>query len=712
MKIDDVIEGKVKIGNTVYNMVEAKINGTVVWPLNYTYVIVSGSVLVSYSEGSYIYASGSNFALVTADINVYVNNVYVRTITGATLSPSFQSGSAFHAEGNQIHGSDLETTPTSTHPETVTVSYGSASTTVTITQEANLKLIDGYTPTGSKRYDYTQTTTEYSNYNVSLSSDKYDSSGSAAPASGANTTDLRATLSCYATHDEQDTTPYTQDASRQYHYTSHPTTYYYETVSNYYSGRDVTRTAIGVSDTATITGSATGFTRDGMYVTIASEGTDPYPNGRSCTYTATVNKQGGGTATGTVTLYQALNEIENIASDTQRTYGSNYTTQSNDNYTAYISALQYTSSSSPAPAGGGTATLVISASHDHTETVKRDWTDTTYYTYTWSSGALSYDDEVTGTGTETVSSTTTTVPDSVTPTSSQTWATVSGSTLTIASRGTQYGASYRYTTISIANGTASDSVTVYQAKNTYTSSTLYDLSISIDAYGTIVGAGGSFNVAARSYRVSRRTYESYPLDPAGIVDTSSEYTATLTKTNCTSSTNSVRGTSTFTITVAPNPSATDPRNIVLTLAAGGESVSDMKVQSPASIGTANIATLLPFIAKSTAGGRVKGKVYYTLTIESGSVTSSLISVNFKYQLNGGSTQTVNVGTYTVSQTSSPVAFEPSGATIPNFANASTVKAWFQVQSTGSFDFIQADESTYYTYVEFDPYIPPTPDPTN
>lgn len=704
MRIDDAIGGKL----AGYEMVEAKFNGTVVWPLNYTYLITAARVV--YSAGSAIYAKGSyawdgNYAYVLGTVNVYINGVLVNTLTDVRLTPTVEQGSWFSVDTSlNILGNNLGTVPSAQHNETVTVAYGNSSTTVTVSQQANVKTPTSYTPTGSKHYGL-PTVTAY-NYQVDFSTNKYGSAASAAPASGATTTDLRATLSITANHIEVTTTPWTQDALVNYSYTSGATSS--ATEADYYSGTD-TSSPVQVTDTPTITGSATGFTRSGMYVTIASEGTTSYPSGRSVTYTASVDKMGGGTQTDTVTLYQAKNEIVSDEPSTVRTYGSPYQESSDGNYVASVVITQYTSSSSPAPASGGSAGLIITASHEHTVTTKRDWTDTTIHTYTWSSGSSSHSQPSYDYGTETMGSTTTTVTDNPTPifsVANEGFSFNSDYTaINIASRENTYSSSTRSAQVKVTNGTASSTAWIYQAKNGRASEYVYDLSVAIQYNGAMFpDTGGIYTVNAHSYRYTRYTYDS------GVIEDVSRtnYTAQLTKVNCNTTTtvNTIYGEKTFQIEVAPNPSTTDVRTVGLTLTAGNTTATDTRFQDTmVEPGVGNVAILLPYIPKV---GTNKGKVYYTLEIKHGSVTSSLVSLNFCYRRNGGSKQTVNVGGYTISETSSPVLFQASG--IPNFANDRSVKAWFEVQSTGSFNVIYANETDYYTYVEFDPYIPPTPEP--
>ena len=485
MKIDDVIGGQFTHGGTTYQMIEAKLGGTIVWPLNYTYSIVSASVV--YSAGSYLYAKGSaatggNYAYLVGDVNVYANGVYIRTISNASLVPTLPQNTWFTVNSsNSILASNLGTTPTSTHSEQVTATYGNSSVTVTITQEANIESVASATATGDRHY-YGPTDVASSNYWVDFRSDKYTSPSSAAPASGATTQALWATLTLSAGHTEVYTRHYNQDALVVYSYTSGATSEP-TTVSNYYTNLTEQSGPTAISDNATITGSAAGFTRSNLVVTVSSEldvehieGTSPNQYGRKVTFRATNNNDSN--TYQDVTLYQAVNRIENTSSNTARSWGTVYDTNTPDDYKASLSLNRYNSSSSTCPAGGGTATITITADHRNTKVTHHPYTDTTITTYTWSSGSTSTNTTTT-TGETTDTPVVTRVPDSPTPSSNGSWATISGSTLTIASRGTDLAYTGRSAVISITNGDAYGYDMVYQAKNQRTSSYVYDVGVVI-----------------------------------------------------------------------------------------------------------------------------------------------------------------------------------------------------------------------------------------
>lgn len=163
----------------------------------------------------------------------------------------------------------------------------------------NAKQYGSWTVTG---YDYYTR-----NYYVTISANDYTSTSNAAPASGGSTT-----LNWSAGHEEQTVTHksrnWTQTATVTYldTYTSEATENTYDTV-DYDSGTETkseTGSWYSESDTPSISGSATGFSRSGTNVTIASEGTTTYSSGRSVTYTAR-----NGSANENVTIYQEPNVV-------------------------------------------------------------------------------------------------------------------------------------------------------------------------------------------------------------------------------------------------------------------------------------------------------------------------------------------------------------------------------------------------------------------
>ena len=308
--MEDVTGGKVKIGNTTYTMVEAKYNGSVVWPTSVTTsYTVTAAHIVFYLNGSETYnydhitADGSVYAKVFGDVDVYENGVKVRTLSWVQLETRVSSGTSLYVSNNEIHGPDWYTTEASSQTATVMASYQTsyAYSAGTITQEANVKTLYD-TQYGEKQYGTETVVREY-DYHSSISANHYTTSiAQGCPANGSTGeggSGYNVTLSfgtCY--HLKDTLTPWTRTVTDRYKYTATGNTLWPEAQSPQTGSDPNTYT---VSDTPTLSGGATGFNRSGMTVTIESEGTD-YENGRSATYVAT-----NGTATASVTIYQQAN---------------------------------------------------------------------------------------------------------------------------------------------------------------------------------------------------------------------------------------------------------------------------------------------------------------------------------------------------------------------------------------------------------------------
>ena len=174
------------------------------------------------------------------------------------------------------------------------------------------------------------------------------------------------------------------------------------------------------SATPTISGSGTGFSRSGSTVTVANRSTTT-GSLRSATYSASY-----GTSSKSVTIYQQAN----TRSDAGITYGT---------WSVSVVANRYTSANSPCPASGGTCTITRSA------------TRTRVQNYSYTSGATSTASMSNETGTPTLSI-------------SGTGASLSGTTVTWASRGTTTGAARSATiTANMSGVTATENV--YQERN-------------------------------------------------------------------------------------------------------------------------------------------------------------------------------------------------------------------------------------------------------
>lgn len=173
--MEDVTGGQIKIGGTVYNMVEAKFGGVVVWPLNaaVTYEVVSGTpYFVFYNQNEQMVysadklkADGSLHAKMFGDVRVLENGVVKQTLPSVELQLALPSTSPFTIIGNSVYGNDLGTTETPQQSSAIYVSYETSFPINggTLYQEANVRTVVSTdygdwqtvsdTPTGNP-YDY------------------------------------------------------------------------------------------------------------------------------------------------------------------------------------------------------------------------------------------------------------------------------------------------------------------------------------------------------------------------------------------------------------------------------------------------------------------------------------------------------------------------------------------------------------------------------
>lgn len=344
MKMENVTEGK--LGRTNYKMVEAKFNGTIVWPTAVVYTYVVSNVQIHYSKyptEQYIGASGDrysdDFAYWTGNVEVKKNGVHYDTLTGAYLTPRASGAGWFYTDTATVGGTagvtivravDLANNETFDYMTTdVAVCYATSNYVSggTVRQQINAVTSTSY---GEKSYGTPEIVSGSArDYTVLITSPSYTSSANPCPAGGGSVT-----LVTSATHTVTQRTPWTRSYTKTY--TSGSTSS--GTESNYDDS------PVTVQDTPTITGSADGFSRSGNNVTIANRGTTTGAI-RSVTYTATNNS-----ATNSVTLYQQKNEatahsdaVRSIAIDysgtlpnTYGVYTVNYSFY-NTVYTAYTS---------------------------------------------------------------------------------------------------------------------------------------------------------------------------------------------------------------------------------------------------------------------------------------------------------------------------------------------------------------------------------------
>ena len=215
--------------------------------------------------------------------------------------------------------------------------------------------------------------------------------------------------------------------------------------------------------TSTISGSATGFSRSGNTVTVSSRGTDP-GSARSCTYTVKFTGEDNTTKTDSVTITQELNQVidvQPIASPTSGTNGKHF----------QVSKTSFT-------AAGGTATVSGSGR----------------CTLTFSSGS---EYEANGSGEQCGG----TLTFSREYSSNVTWMTISGTTVTVDSRGVNYGAA--------RSGTLSSTLTCTFVRTNVTA-------------GTLTGTMNS------SYTISQAINQVESLETIGSTSTGKYFTSSVT----------------------------------------------------------------------------------------------------------------------------------------------------------------------------------------
>lgn len=159
--LEKLLEGKFKIGNTTYKLDEIKdgANGNIIWPLNLTYVIVANTIALHYSSGTKILANASNYAYVTATVQVYRGTTLVETRANERMSITTISDTT-HFEirnGNTVYAKNLDDSnkgmgyqpfPNGLTCDITNYGYSGVSVTtnpLTVEQQANTKTASGTT---------------------------------------------------------------------------------------------------------------------------------------------------------------------------------------------------------------------------------------------------------------------------------------------------------------------------------------------------------------------------------------------------------------------------------------------------------------------------------------------------------------------------------------------------------------------------------------
>lgn len=314
MKIEDVTGGKVKTGNTVYNMVEAKFGGVVVWPLNatVTYQVVSGTpYFVFYNEyeqmvysADKLRADGSLHAKMFGDVRVLENGVVKQTLLSVELHLTLPSSSPFSIYDNSVYGQNLGTTETSQQSSSVYVSYETSFPINggTLYQEANVRTVVSTDYGSWTTISDTPTGNPYS-YHVAIGATQYthQTSSDECSAAGGSTQLYFPSGTCY--HLQAFNRTRTRTVTENCTYTATGSTIHAEPKPNQ---TETVPWIATIEDTPTVTivsGDTTAFhfNASTLAVSIDSRGTTPGSQ-RSMTFRATNSN-----VTADVTVYQEAN---------------------------------------------------------------------------------------------------------------------------------------------------------------------------------------------------------------------------------------------------------------------------------------------------------------------------------------------------------------------------------------------------------------------
>ena len=308
LKLENVLGGQFKHGNTTYTMVEAKYRGTVVWPTSasteYTYTF--SNITRHYNKYStYIGAAGDtdpdDFLYLTGDVEIKKNGVHYDTKTGVYLTVSSVVGGVFYTDIANVGGTtvsvirahNLGTTETGETYGYVYVTYSASKSTgigYYAAQQANY--VTGRS-SGTTTYGepYLVPGTE-SGYYVDFGVGAYTSSSNPCPASGGYSTIQRK----FAMHIQTQKTPW-----------SCPVTYTYTSgAQNTITATGEATSTVNVNDPFTIerTNGSTAFTINSEQNQSNIDSCSEAGNLRSATFTLTDSNYSS--AYSSVTLYQQM----------------------------------------------------------------------------------------------------------------------------------------------------------------------------------------------------------------------------------------------------------------------------------------------------------------------------------------------------------------------------------------------------------------------
>lgn len=173
-KMDDITGGEITIAGRKYTMEEMKLNGAVIWPLNYTYVIVASTIRVRYADGTSIKADASNWAYLTATVQTLRGGVVVSEAEEVLTINAVSDSRFWIGDQRNIFARHLDSNNkgmgTISFPQGITftvTSYGAHGITVTnnpitVTQEPNV-ITNQQNEKVYKRYAITLSSEELTN---------------------------------------------------------------------------------------------------------------------------------------------------------------------------------------------------------------------------------------------------------------------------------------------------------------------------------------------------------------------------------------------------------------------------------------------------------------------------------------------------------------------------------------------------------------------
>ena len=302
---EQLLGGRVKIGTKAYDIVEIQTSEGLIWPIEDDYIYVISNVYQFYQGNlGYINAAGQNYCYFVGNVRKYIHGVLVEDLGEQQLTPVFvnQSQTSFYLEGKMIKAYNRGKIEGSELRESLILKYRTASVNnAYVVQQANIKT----TSISEKEYgqSYKVQLTEYRNYEVSLSADKYISAASPCPASGGI-----CTLIVSGKHEqrgvERNITPW--DTYNVYSWTSGES----ERAGVHEHGEDIIDTPEQWSekqDTPTLY-SEPPFEITGSTLSIPSEARTEYPAGRTAkVYAYTVDMSSYQPVIAELTIYQQYN---------------------------------------------------------------------------------------------------------------------------------------------------------------------------------------------------------------------------------------------------------------------------------------------------------------------------------------------------------------------------------------------------------------------